>query len=350
MDDPVNKTRTIEAATGQAILDPAELDRLLGSYRLAQAVYALAVLGIPDLLAAGPSTAAELASATRCHQPSLSRLLRALASEGVLTLDGTRYGLTPASRRLAAGAAGSIRSMLLGWRLLPEKYGAFASLADTVRTGDPAFEQRYGAPFHDYLDAHPDAAGAYESAMESTTEEFATAAGAYDFSGVETVVDVGGGQGAFLVAILRRNPGVRGMLFDLPRVVAGAPARLAGIEEGNRIDIIGGNLFDSLPEGGDIYLFSTVLRCFDDDACIAVLQHCRSVMAPRGRILVFEMVRTAGPWTSPAGLSDLDALVVYGGADRTDVEWETILNRSGLEFTALMPLDEPYALIEAQSR
>jgi len=334
----------------EVALDPAELDRLLGSYRLAQAVYAMTALGIPDLLAAGQSTAVELASAARCHQPSLSRLLRALASEGVLTADGERYRLTPASRRLCTDDAASIRSMVLGWRLLPEKYGAFASLAHTVRTGDPAFEHRYGAAFHDYLDAHPDAAGAYESAMESTVAEFDAAADAYDFGGVGTVVDVGGGQGAFLVSVLRRNPNVRGVLFDLPRVVAGAPTRLAGIAEGNRIEIIGGNLFDAIPEGGDIYLFSTVLRCFDDDACDAVLRRCRTAMAPGGRILVLEMVRAPGPWTSPVGLADLDALVVYGGADRSDVEWSAILNRAGLELKRLIPLDDPYVFIEARSQ
>ena len=333
-----------------AVLGAEELDRRLGAYRLGQAVYAFTALGIPDLMAAGCATSAELARQAGCVEPLLHRLLRALASEGVLTQEGDCFGLTPASSRLASEAPSSIRAMLLGWRLLPEKYAAFGSLAHTVRTGEPAFDHRYGTSFHKYLAEHPDVADAYQVAMSSTTDGFDAAAAAYDFSEARTVVDVGGGRGDLLVSVLARNPGIRGVLFDLPGVVADAPAALAGAPEAARIDVVGGDMFSAVPVGGDIYLFSTVLRCYDDDACIRVLHRCRDAMADGGRVLAIEMRRPDGPWTSPTGLADLEALVTYGGIDRTDAEWSRLFDRAGFELTRVVPIDENFAILEARLR
>ncbi|MFY9615117.1 MAG: methyltransferase, partial [Candidatus Dormiibacterota bacterium] len=180
----------------------------------------VAALRIPDQMEAGPQTAAELASATGAHPDRLRRLLRALAAEGVFEEDEKgRFAQTDFSRQLTGDS--EERLMILGWRMLPETYGAFADLLHAVRTGETAFDHVYGAPFQGYLLEHPDAGSAYETAMESTTDAFDEVVDAYDFSGLAHVADVGGGQGAFLVSLLRRHPEMRGTLFDQPGVVAG---------------------------------------------------------------------------------------------------------------------------------
>jgi O-methyltransferase domain/IclR helix-turn-helix domain len=329
-----------------AVLSAEDLDRLLGSYRLALAVRAFVAVGLAERLAGGPATADELAASTGCHPPTVFRLLRALASEGVLAVDAAgAFALTPASARLAAGHPQSSRAMLLGWRLLPATVDAYGSLAEAVRTGQSPFAARHGMPFYRWLDGHPEVAGAYEAAMESTVSAFDAAAGAYPFPSTGTVVDVGGGQGALLVSVLRRHPGLRGVLFDLPRVVAAAAGRLAGLAEAARIEIVAGDLLDGVPAGGDVYLLSTVLRCFDDDECVAALRRVAAAMGPAARLAALENVLPDGVPPPGAGLSDLDALVVYGGRDRTAGEWESVLRAAGLRLDAVTPVDGRFAFV-----
>jgi hypothetical protein len=330
-------------------LDPAQLPMLAGAFRRSQLVYAAAALGLADHLQDGARTAAELAATVGAHERSLARLLRALASEGVLAYDSVenRFALTAFAERLASDAPDSLRSMVLGWSCLPAKYAAWGGLLDNVRTGQSAFRAHHGMRFDEYLGAHPDEAAAYDRAMSSTIEGFAETADGYDYSTIETLVDVGGGEGLLLAAVLQRYPSMRGVLFDLPAVVAGADEILAAAGVAERVEIVGGDMFAAIPTGGDAYVFSTVFRCFDDTECLTILQRCREVLPDHGRLLAIEMVAPDGAWEPPAGLGDLDAMVLYGGADRTEHEWRSLLAQAGFELRENVPLDPPYRLIVA---
>jgi hypothetical protein len=328
-------------------LDPAELPVLAGAFRRSQLVYAAAALGLADHLRDDARTAGELATIVGAHERSLARLLRALASEGVLAYEAAqdRFGLTAFSERLLSDAPDSLRAMVLGWSCLPAKYDAWGGLLENVRTGRSAFRIRHGVRFYDHLAAHPEEAIDYDRAMSSTVEGFAAAADGYDYSTIGTLVDVGGGQGLLLAAVLRRYPSMRGVLFDLPAVVAHADGVLTGAGVADRVEIVGGDMFRAIPAGGDGYIFSTVFRCFDDDECLTVLRRCRDVVPDHGRLLAIEMVQPDGPWQSPAGLGDLDAMVLYGGADRTGQEWTALLDQTGFRLLEIAPLDAPYHLV-----
>jgi hypothetical protein len=328
-------------------LDPAELPTLAGAFRRSQLVYAVAALGLADHLRDEARTAGELATVVGAHERSLARLLRALASEGVLAHEAERdrFGLTAFSERLRSDAPDSLRAMVLGWSCLPAKYEAWGGLLENVRTGRSAFRARHGVRFYDHLAAHPEEAIDYDRAMSSTVEAFAAAADGYDYSAIGTLVDVGGGQGLQLAAILQGYPSMRGVLFDLPAVVAHADGALAAAGVAERVEIVGGDMFAAIPAGGDGYLFSTVLRCFDDDECLTVLRRCRAVVPDHGRLLAIEMVAPEGPLQPPAGVADLDAMVLYGGADRTEQEWAALLDQTGFRLLEIAPLDAPYHLV-----
>jgi hypothetical protein len=324
-----------------------ELRLAAGSYRLSQLISACASLGIPDALASGARSARDVATAIGAPEATTARLLRAAASESVIDGDGSHYAVNDFSQLLCSDVEGSLRDMLLGWSVLRMGYVAFSRLDDAVRTGRSGTEIEFGQPFHELLRSRPDDAARYEAAMESTVDGFRTQAQAYDFSRFASVVDIGGGQGSFLVAILERHPALTAMLFDLPDVVRGAPARLAQHPEGERISIVAGDMFSDVPAGFDVYLFSTVLRCFTDDQCVQVLEHCRERMNPEGRVVAVEMVLPDGVPTSPRCLADLQALVVYGGSDRTEDEWTHLFGRAGFAPPEFIPADAPFVLVEA---
>ena len=317
------------------------------SYRLAQLVYACASLGVPDALESGAGTPDEVAIAIGAPCGTVARLLRAAASEGVVSFDAGRYQLNDFSRALRSSAEGSLRDFILGWSALRPGYIAFGYLDQVVTSGKSGLELAFGSRFHDYMRTHPEDASRYEAAMESTEEGFRDAASAYDFSKYRRLVDVGGGQGAFLIAMIDEHSGVQGVLFDLPDVVAGAHDRLAPYVRRGQIEVVGGDMFVDLPPGADAYLFSTVLRCFRDDECLDVLRRCRAQMEPDGRLLALEMVMPEGIPPSPCGLADLQALVVYGGMDRTQNEWIELLREAGFGKPAFHPVDGPYYVIEA---
>lgn len=284
-----------------APLDPAVLPRLAGGFRLSQLVYVTAALGLADLLREGPRSASELAAATRTHERSLARLLRALASEGMLAYDPVEdlYASTAFAEGLASDGEGSWRAMVLGWSCLPAKYDAFAGLLENVRTGRSSFEVREGMRFYEYLAQHADAAAAYDAATGSTIEAFTSVAAGYDYSRINTIVDVGGGQGMLLAALLTAYPSMRGVLLDLPSVVAAAETVLADAGVADRVEIVASDMFSAIPAGGDAYIFATVFRCFSDDACLQILERCREALPAHGCLLAVEMVPPEAPGTPP---------------------------------------------------
>jgi len=270
-----------------------------------QAIHVAAKFALADLVASGPKSISELAEATHSHGPSMARLLRALTSLGIFAEDTTgRFQQTALSDTLRSDHPESVRpfAMMLGAHFVWEPSGA---LEQTVRTGQPAFERIYGAPFFDYMAGHPEDAAVFNAAMSSSPAYLDAIVGAYDFSKLERIVDVGGGYGLLLAAILSANPRLRGVLYDLPSVVApflqtkeGLPSVVAGASAlrkepiSQRCEIIGGDFFKGVPAGADAYLLKGIIHDWNDEAALKILKNCRRAISPDGTLLLVETVLT----------------------------------------------------------
>jgi hypothetical protein len=310
----------------------------------AQGIHVAAKLRIADLLAMGPKTAAELGSRCDAHQATLERLLRALSSLEIFerTPDG-RFRNTPFTERLRADHPQSRRGDALFlpaaflWRPLGE-------LERSVRSGEPAFDRIFGQRFFDYLGAHPEDATVFNSAMTQGAAWTSPALlAAYDFSKFERLVDVGGGEGALLCAILEATPALRGVLFDLPQVVAGAPKVLEG-EIAARCEVVGGDFFQSVPAGADAYMLKGVIHDWPDEDAARILNNTRAAICAGGTLLLIEgMVDSA---SRPVGLIDL-LMLVLGGRERTESDFRSLLAAAGFAISRIIPA-EATSVIECQ--
>jgi hypothetical protein len=310
-------------------------------------VHAAACLGIADLVADGHRSTADLAAATGAHEPSLYRLLRALAGLGVFRETQPRtFALTPGAELLRTGIPGSLRSavVMVGD---PEHYRSWGELEHSIRTGEPAFDHAFGMGVFDYFERNPRAAAVFDEAMTDLTDADALA-GAYDFSGAGTVVDVAGGHGSLLAAVLRAHPEVRGVLFDLPHVIERAQARgLLSGELAARCRFESGSFFDTAPSGGDVFMLKHILHDWDDESCLRILAHCRRAMKPDGKLLVLDSILPPGNEPHPAKLFDLNMLVMtHGGRERTEEEFRSLFERAGFHLTRIVPTSAPGCYIE----
>lgn len=318
---------------------PAErLRRLVNGYQVSQAIHVAATLGVADRLRAGPQTSAELAAAVGAHAPTLYRLLRALASVGVFREEaGGRFGLTPLGECLCADAPESVAA----WAAFigqPYYWQAWAHLLFSVRTGANAFRHVHGTNVWGYRQRDPEAAVVLDRAMtELTRLANAAVLAAYDFGRFGCVVDVGGGQGALLAAILERYPALQGVLFDQPHVVSGAEPVLRAAGVADRCRVVGGSFFDAVPAGGDAYLLKSVLHDWADEPALAILRNCRRAVAADGTLLVIE--RLVGPLNEDPGakFSDLNMLVSPGGQERTRAEYAALLAAAGFQLVDAIP-------------
>jgi len=315
---------------------------------VAAAVYAAAKLGIADHLADGARSAAELAPATGTHAPSLHRFMRTLAGFGILAEgDGQQFALTPLGEALKAGAPGSARSTLIAFGG-PAFWRGWEEIIYSLETGKPGFEKTWGMPLFDYLARHPDAASHFSEAMVGFHgSEPPTVAEAYDFSGVETVVDVGGATGNMLAALLSRHAGLRGVLFDLPHVVRDAPAFLKARGVDARVAIESGSFFERVPAGGHIYLLSHIIHDWSEEQCLTILGHCRKAMPPEGRLLIVETVLPEGNTPHQGKLQDLVMLVFPGGQERTEAEYAALLGKAGFRLRRVIPTMSVVSIVEA---
>ena len=326
---------------------PVTLLQMMTGYWVSQAIYVAAKLGIADLLVDGPRTADDLAAATEAHAPSLYRVLRALASVGVFT-EATpgSFALTPLAELLRSGTPDSMRALAITYN--EELYRAWGDVLHSVRTGQPAFEHDFGMPVFEYYAQHPEADRVLNEALAGYTTQLAGAVpNVYDFSPFGIVVDVGGGYGALLAAILRSNPTARGILFDQPHVVAGAEEHLASAGVADRCATVGGDFFIEVPAGGDAYVLSQILHDWDDERCVAILRHCRRAMPDHGRLLVVELVLPPGEEPFFGKWLDLHMLVVASGRERTAAEYGTLFRAAGFELARVVPTPAGPSVVEA---
>ena len=315
-------------------------------YVAAQALHVAATLGIADRVAAGPRHIDDLAAATGAHGPSLYRVLRTLCSVGVFAEDAQgRFTQTPRSATLRADAPGSIRAAVI-WVTAPMHYRSSGDTVQTVMTGRPAFDDVFGRPYFDYLAADPEAGRVWDEGMACFSGmENAPIARAYAFPTGAQIVDVAGGQGGFLAAVLTANPTTRGVLYDLPAVVANPQQIIAaGVRE--RCEPVGGDFFEFLPPGGDIYVFKRVLHDWDDHTCIALLGRCRGVMPESSRVLIIDAVIPPGNHPHPAKIVDGVMLNILGGRERTEQEFRDLLAAAGFRLTRVIPTHSMLSIVE----
>jgi len=320
----------------------------LADFWSAQAVHAAARLGLADHLAERPRSAAELAAATRTHAPSLARLLRALAAAGLLRESAGRYRLTPFGEALRTGTPGSLRPLVLT-SLGGEHYRAWGSLPHSIETGRPAFDHVYGQSIRDYYTRHPEEAAVFNDAMTAGTAAIGPAVlEAFDFSPYRTVVDVGGGHGGFLASILEANPGARGVVFDAPHVVTGARDQLAARGLAGRCEAVGGDFFESVPAGGDLYVMKWIIHDWDDRRALVIMRNCRRAIGNSGaRLLLVEFVLSEDG--EPFGpFLDLNMMVMVGGKERTEGELRSLLAEAGFALTGARATRSQVSLVEAE--
>jgi hypothetical protein len=321
---------------------------MIWGIHISRAVYVAAALGVAELLAAGPMTDLELAHATQAHRPSLYRVLRLLAALGLFNEGPDRsFSLTVVGDRLRADAPASMRS----WAMLVESSGgvrAFDPILETVRTGRAGLDIAHGMPLFEFLSQHPELAGGFDAAMSERTAAFApSVADRYDFSSLRTVVDVGGGKGTLLAAILRAQTHLRGVLFERPAPAAEAHEvfRAAGVS--GRCEIASRDFFDAVPTGADANVLANVVHDWDDARAAHIVRNCRHAMADGGRVLVVERLIADNPVDAvPVLLSDLNMLVFTGGQERTNVEYGRLLADAGLVLGDIHAVAAPYGVIE----
>lgn len=325
------------------------LDLTFAALVIHRAIYTAAQLKIPDLLATGARSSDEVARETGSDANATYRLMRSLASAGVLAETAERrFELTELGETLVSDAPGSMRDWVL-FSGSSNYVDAWQDLLATVRTGEPAWDRARGIPFFDYLGEHPDEAAVFNRAMTSLSSwEVEAVLEDFDFGEFEVLVDIGGGEGSFLASILKTTPESRGVIFDQPGTIVGTPSFLAQECLSARCEVVAGDFFESVPAGGDAYLLKYIVHDWDDEAAIKILTNCRRAMTADARILLFETVIPGPDEPHYAKLQDLEMLVLLGSRERTVDDYRSLLERAGLVLTKVIPTSGYLSIVEAR--
>jgi hypothetical protein len=330
--------------------DPRALiwDLLRGQWRFA-AVYALVDLDVAAALRDGPLATDEIAERCGLDRVALGRLLRTVAALGVIRTvpDGSgRYVLTEAGEYLRADVPGSMRSVTL-LQGAPDLLDAMGSLAAAVREGRSSFAAEYGS-FYGWLAENPYFRKHFDIFMTTRSRSIAEAVvGSYDFAGIGTLADIGGGRGTVLATALRATPGMRGRLLDLAPVMAGARAFLAAENVADRCELVVGDFFEDVPEA-DAYLLSNIVHNWDDDDALRILGHVRRRVPDHGRVLLLDMLLPDGDVPHLGKEMDMRLLALYdGGLERDRTDYLTLLGKAGLRTGRVIDLPYALSLIEA---
>ena len=321
--------------------------QMASGYWVSQSIYVAAKLGIADLLKDSPKSCDELATATGTNAPSLYRLLRALVSLGVFAeTQPNHFTLTPLAACLQSDVPDSIRAyvILRG----EEQYRAWGDLLHGVQTGGSPFEHIYGMNLFDYLAQNPESAKIFDESMTNLSVIHSAAiAPSYDFSSIQTLVDVGGGEGLLIASILKCNPTLKGVVFDRPYVIERAKRFLEAEGLLERCQQAAGNFFESVPEGGDAYILKHIIHDWDDERAIAILKQCHKVMPDNGKVLVAEQVIPPGNEPFMGKLLDLHMLVMApGGRERTEAEYRALFEKAGFKLTRIVPTQREVSIVE----
>jgi hypothetical protein len=324
----------------------AAILHLIAGYWLARAVYLAARLKLADAVGER-ATLAEIAKATGTRSRALRRLMRALTSHGYFheQAEGV-FTQTPLSDALRSGRPGSMRAIAEA-ELGHDHYDSWREIESCLYQDGTAFERVYRMPIWQYYAEHPETQALFGEAMTNLTAiANAGVLASYSVKPFKTAVDVGGGHGSFLTAVLAQQPDAAGILFDLPSVIADA-AKQETIGRNPRIRTIGGDFFKQIPDGADLYLLKFILHDWDDARCVQILGNIRKAIAAEGRLAVVEIVLPPGNEPHIGPLIDLNMMVMTGGAERTESEYRELLGNSGFRVDRLVATKSPFSVIEA---
>jgi SAM-dependent methyltransferase len=340
------------ATTNQSLPPPLALYQLGIGHYFSRALYLAAKLGIADLLKDGPRDCRDLATSTETHAPSLNRMMRLLASAGVFEeREDGRFALNPIGEFLRTGVPGSMRASVMLFAGIGVQ-DAWKELEYCVRTGQPAFrkENPDGDPFS-AMAKNPEMAAVFDEAMAAFAPVTSAAvAASYDFSTFGKVVDVGGGNGAILIGILRANPSLRGIVFDQPHAIARAKDKIAADGLSSRCEAVAGDFFKEVPTGADAVMLKHVIHDWPDEKAAAILRNCRRAMGPQGKLLIVEGVYPRridqSDASRGAAANDVNMLVATGGRQRAEAEFEALYEASGFRLTKIVPTPARVCVIE----
>jgi len=342
-----DQTVTSELSPAAAMLG------LITGFRVSRALYVAAKLGIADRLSNGRKSIDELARLTSVHAPSLFRVMRARASVGIFAEDEQgRYTLTPRAATLQSDVPGSLRA----WAILAlgeEHYQAWGDLLHTVRTGETAFPHVFGMGVFQYEAQHPEHAKIFDEAMANLVGVYNSAVlASYSFSSIQKIVDVGGGDGSLISAILIKHPNIRGVLFDMPHVADKAKRKITEAGLSDRCEVVAGDAFKEVPSGGDAYILSRVANSFEDKRALVILKNCRRALKQSGKLLLVERVlpdRVENSFEAQGPImSDLNMMVMSGGRERSAAEHRVLLGAAGFTLTKIIPTPSEVSVIEAE--
>ncbi len=324
--------------------------QMMNGFWMTQCIGVAAQLGVADHLIEGAQKVETLAESLNVNTQALYRLLRALASAEIFSETADRqFQLTPMAECLRSDAPNSIRGLAIWSGSEPIHWQMWGNLLYSVKTGKPAFEQIAGMPIFAYTSQNPEFAAVFDQAMTSASAMFNPAiVHAYDFSAVKTLVDIGGGRGAFLAAILQANPHLNGIVYDMPHVIEGAKSYLETLGLQHRCQAVGGSFLDSVPEGGDAYILKNTLTNWDDEHAIQILKNCYRAMPQGGKLLMAQSVIAPGNQPDLGKFTDLEMLLVTtGGRERSAAEFQQVLSAAGFQLARILPTQCPSSLIEA---
>ncbi|MBS1600708.1 MAG: methyltransferase [Bacteroidetes bacterium] len=327
---------------------PAQMMQLITGFWTSCCIYAAAKLNIADHLKDGSKNAGQLAEATHSHAPSLYRVLRALSSVGVFKENEDRqFELTPLGNTLQTDVPGSMKAMAIAQ--LGDHFNAWGNLVYSVKTGNISFDNIEGMSVWKYYEMHPDEGVNFMKAMSGLTGAvIMNVLPAYDFSGFKTIVDVGGGNGTLLMAILDRAPEAHGIVFDEEYVVAETKKLIAQKNFSNRCESAAGSFFDFIPGNADAYVMKMVLHDWNDEQCLQILKNCNKAMKPGSKLLVLDSVIPEGNEPHPGKFMDINMLAMTGGRERTEKEFSSLFTKAGLKLSRVIPTHSPlFSIVEA---
>jgi hypothetical protein len=329
-----------------------QLMQLASGYMVSSALYTATKLGIPGLLKDGPKSTRELARTTGSHEDSLYRLLRALASAGVFNESSPRtFELTPVGELLRADRDDSVRDMVL-WLDNPFHFQTHSEMSHAVKTGETVVEKIFGESCFGYLQKDKELGEVFNRAMTTFSKMLTPAVlEAYDFSYLngKTLVDVGGGHGHLLTMILKKHPAIRGVIFDLEHVHAGAKSRISEHGLTGRCETAGGDFFAEVP-AADAYIMKHIIHDWSDEKALTILKNCHRSGGGQTKVILVEAVLTPGNEPSFAKWLDLEMLLLPGGRERTEADFANLFEQAGFGLTRVVQTKSPVCVLEAERR